>query len=56
MKKYGYKHGDLLYFKIPKKCLVKGLSLISSDFDMLFLARCHEGVPIAELYIVSFEK
>jgi hypothetical protein len=28
MKKYGYKHGDLLYFKIPEKSLAKGLSLL----------------------------
>jgi hypothetical protein len=55
MKNYGYKHGDLLYFKIPEKSLAEGLSLISSDFDILFLAGCHEGEHIAELYIISFE-
>ena len=41
--------------KFQKKSLAEGLSLLTSDYDMLFLAGCHKRVPIVDLYIVSFE-
>jgi len=54
-KKYGYKSGDLMYFKDPGKSLVDGLYLITSDHDVLSLSACHTGGHvILELYIVSF--
>jgi hypothetical protein len=53
-KKYGYRPGDLMYFKDPGKSLVDGLYLITSDHDVLSLSACHTGRVILELYIVSF--
>jgi hypothetical protein len=54
-KKYGYKSGDLMYFKNPGKSLVDDLYLITSDHDVLSLSACHTGGHvILELYIVSF--
>jgi hypothetical protein len=53
-KEYGYRTGDLMYFKDPGKSLVNGLYLITSDHDVLSLSACHTGHVILELYIVSF--
>jgi len=55
VKNYGYRVGDLMYFKDPAKSLADGLHLITSDHDVLFLSSCHTGHVILELYIVSFE-
>lgn len=54
LKEYGYKSGDLMYFKYPGKSLVDGLHLITSDDDVLFSSSCHIGHNIIHLYIVSF--
>jgi len=53
-KKYGYRSWDLMYFKDPRKSLVDGLYLITSDHDVLSLSACHTWHVILELYIVSF--
>jgi hypothetical protein len=53
-KKYGYRSWDLMYFKNPRKSLVDGLYLITSDHDVLSLSACHTRHVILELYIVSF--
>ncbi|XP_062170546.1 uncharacterized protein LOC133876254 [Alnus glutinosa] len=53
-KEYGYKLGDLIYFKDPVKSLADGLHLITSDHDVLKLFACHDGHAILQLYIVSF--
>ncbi len=53
-KEYGYKLGDLMYFKDPVKSLADGLHLITSDHDVLNLSACHDGHAILQLYIVSF--
>jgi hypothetical protein len=53
-KEYGYKLGDLIYFKDPVKSLANGLHLITSDHDVLFLSACHDEHAILQLYIVSF--
>lgn len=45
-KEYGYKLGDLMYFKDPVKSLADGLHLFTSDYDMLFLSACHDGHAI----------
>jgi hypothetical protein len=54
-KEYGYRSGDLINFKDPRKSLVDGLYLITSDHDVLSLSACHNVHVILELYIVSFE-
>jgi hypothetical protein len=43
-KKYGYKSGDLMYFKDPRKSLIDGLYLITSYHDVLSLSACHTGM------------
>jgi hypothetical protein len=53
-KKYGYRLGNLMYFKDPGKSLVDGLYLITLDHDVLSLSACHTRHVILELYIVSF--
>jgi hypothetical protein len=54
LKEYGYKSGDLMYFKDPVKSLVDGLHLITSEDNVLFLSSCHIGHYIVHSYIVSF--
>jgi len=54
LKEYGYKSGDLMYFKDLAKSLVDDLHLITSDDDVLFLSSCHISHNIVHLYIVSF--
>jgi hypothetical protein len=53
-KEYGYRSGDLMYFKDLVKSLVDGLNLITSNHDRLFLCACHTGHFLVHLYIVSF--
>jgi hypothetical protein len=53
-KPYGCKSKDLMYFRNPKKSLVDGLHLITSDHDVLFLSPCHIGHFIVHFYIISF--
>lgn len=56
LKEYGYKSGDLMYFKHPDKSLVDGLYLITSDHDVLYMVASHTGHFIVHIYIVSFEE
>jgi hypothetical protein len=53
-KEYGYRYGDLMYYKDPTKSLVDGLFLITSYHSVLCLSTCHTAHVILELYIVSF--
>jgi hypothetical protein len=53
-KKYGYKSRDLLYYLMPGSNVLKGLRLISSDHNVFEIVNVHKGVPIVELYLVSF--
>lgn len=54
VKLYGYNVGDMVYYKEPEKSLNEGLSLISSDHDVLQMVKCHEGEQVIVLYLVSF--
>jgi hypothetical protein len=56
VKTYGYKSGDLLYYLLPGSTLWNGLKLITSNHDVLEMVKVHKGLPIVELYIVSFAK
>lgn len=53
---YGYKAGDLMYFRDPEKSLTDGLHLVTSDDDVVFLCACHTRHSIVHLYRVSFEE
>ncbi|KAB1221610.1 hypothetical protein CJ030_MR2G006820 [Morella rubra] len=55
MKPFGYKAGDLVYYKQPTKKLDEGLQLVSSDYDVLEMIKCHKGQSIIVLYVVSFD-
>jgi hypothetical protein len=55
-KDYGYKAGDLMYFKEPDKTLMGGLHLITCDDDVLFMVGCHKEQVIVHLYAVCFEE
>jgi hypothetical protein len=54
VEQYGYCPCDLIYFRDPTKDLVVGLHLVSSDYDMAYMASKHVETHIVELYIVSF--
>ncbi|KAB1205801.1 Ubiquitin-conjugating enzyme E2 variant 1A [Morella rubra] len=56
VKAYGYKPGDLIYYKQPGKTLDDGAVLVSSDHDVLAMVRCHVGEAVVVLYLVSFSE
>jgi hypothetical protein len=49
---YGYNPGDLIYVRDPTKNLVDGLQLVSSDYDVAYMAAKHLETHVVELYIV----
>jgi hypothetical protein len=53
LKQYGYRSRHLMYFRDPKKSLVDGLHVITSDHDVLYLSSCHI-VLIFDLILSSF--
>ena len=53
-KDYGYKTGDLMYFKELDKTLIGGLHLISVDDEVLFMVGCYKRKFIVHLYVVCF--
>jgi hypothetical protein len=55
-KSYGYKSGDLIYYLLPSSTLRNGLKLIISNFDVHEMVQAHSGLPIIELYIISFSE
>jgi hypothetical protein len=55
-KDYGYKAGDLMYFREPDKTLMGGLHLITCDDNVLFMVSCHKEQVIVHLYVVCFEE
>jgi len=52
---YGYSPGDLIYVRDPTKNLVDGLQLVSSNYDVAYMAAKHVDTFVVELYIVSFQ-
>jgi len=52
---YGYSPCDLIYVRDPTKNLVDGLQLVSSDYDVAYMAAKIVDTPVVELYIVSFQ-
>ncbi|KAB1206956.1 hypothetical protein CJ030_MR7G008128 [Morella rubra] len=54
VKTYGYKVGDLIYYKEPRKSLDEGLKLVTSDHDVLQMVKCHEGEQVVVIYLQSF--
>ncbi|KAB1202479.1 hypothetical protein CJ030_MR8G006230 [Morella rubra] len=54
VKNYGYKSGDLSYYKESSIDLVDGLHLLSSDQDVLWMVSTLEGQHMFVLYVVSF--
>ncbi|XP_059461824.1 uncharacterized protein LOC132190802 [Corylus avellana] len=56
VKKYGYKSGDLVYYLEPGCTFQGGLKLISSNHNVLEMVAAHKGVPVIELYLISFDK
>jgi len=55
-KTYGYKSGDLMYYLLPGSTIRNGLTLITSNHDVIEMVKLHQGLPIVELYIVSFDE
>ncbi|KAB1216001.1 hypothetical protein CJ030_MR4G024554 [Morella rubra] len=55
VKPFGYKAGDLIYYKQPTKNLDEGLQLVLSNHDVLEMVKCHEGESVIVLYVVSFD-
>ncbi|KAB1203820.1 hypothetical protein CJ030_MR8G005086 [Morella rubra] len=49
VKPFGYKAGDLVYYKQPTKNLDERLQLVSSDHDVLEMVKCHEGQSVIVL-------
>jgi hypothetical protein len=41
---------------VPSYSLQNGLKLISLDHDVLEMVGVHKGIPIVELYLVSFNE
>jgi hypothetical protein len=55
-KTYGYKSGDLMYYLLPGSTIRNGLILITSNHDVIEMVKLYQGLPIVELYIVSFDE
>jgi hypothetical protein len=55
VEQYRYSPSDLIYFRDLEKNLVEGLDLVSSNYDVSYMACKHVETPIVELYIVSFQ-
>jgi hypothetical protein len=55
-KDYGYKAGNLMYFREPDKTLMDSFHLITCDDDALFMVGCHKEQVIVHLYVVCFEE
>ncbi|KAL0003830.1 hypothetical protein SO802_011391 [Lithocarpus litseifolius] len=55
LKSYGYKRGDLVYYKQVGMNLDEGLVQIKTDPDVLKMVDCHKGVENVVLYTVSQE-
>lgn len=56
VKPFGYKLGDLIYYKHPGKSLDNGAILVSSDHDVLAKGKCHEGESVVVLHLASFSE
>ena len=55
LKSYGYKRGDLVYYKQVGMNLDEGLVQIKTDPDVLKMVDCHKGVESVVLYTISQE-
>jgi hypothetical protein len=53
-RKFGYKPGDLVYYRIPGRELDDGLVLLTSDEDVVRMAEVYLGHTLVVLYTVSF--
>ncbi|KAL4614002.1 hypothetical protein ACB092_07G023600 [Castanea dentata] len=53
LKSYGYKRGDLVYYKQVGMNLDEGLVQIKIDPNVLKMIDCHKGVESVVLYTVS---
>ncbi|KAB1228152.1 hypothetical protein CJ030_MR2G000728 [Morella rubra] len=56
VKPFGYKLGDLIYYKQPGKSLDNGAILVSSDHDVLAMGKCHEGESVVVLFLALFSE
>ena len=55
LKSYGYKRGDLVYYKQVGMNLDEGLVQIKTDPDVLKMVDCQKGVESVVLYTISQE-
>jgi len=53
-RKFGYQPGDLIYYQEPNRDLDDGLVLLTSDADVIRMAKVHLGHKLVLLYTVSF--
>lgn len=53
-RKFGYQPGDLIYYREPNRDLDDGLVLLTSDADVIRMAKVHLGHKLVLLYTVSF--
>uniref|UniRef100_A0A2N9ILE3 SWIM-type domain-containing protein n=1 Tax=Fagus sylvatica TaxID=28930 RepID=A0A2N9ILE3_FAGSY len=51
--KYGYQHGDLIYYKLTDMSLNNGLVLLKTDADVLKMVDAHKTEKFVILYTIS---